>query len=45
VPEAALPLLALMVMIPVTLAVANLVAVLPARAAANTRPAVVFRAE
>jgi putative ABC transport system permease protein len=45
VPETALPLLALTVMIPVTLAVANLVAVLPARAAANTRPAIVFRAE
>jgi ABC-type lipoprotein release transport system permease subunit len=45
VPEAAVPLLVLLVMIPATLVVANLVAVLPARAAARAQPAGVLRSE
>jgi hypothetical protein len=39
------PVLALLVAVPVTVLVANLVAALPARAAAATRPAVVLRSE
>jgi hypothetical protein len=45
VPEAAVPLLVLLVMIPATLVVANLVAILPARAAARAQPAGVLRSE
>jgi hypothetical protein len=39
------PTIALLVAVPVTMLVANLVAALPARAAAATRPAVVLRSE
>ena len=39
------PAIALLVAVPVTVLVANLVAALPARAAAATRPAVVLRSE
>jgi ABC-type lipoprotein release transport system permease subunit len=45
VPETAVPLLALLAMVPATLVVANLVAVLPARAAARAQPARVLRSE
>jgi predicted lysophospholipase L1 biosynthesis ABC-type transport system permease subunit len=45
VPEASIPLLVLLVMVPATLVVANLVAVLPARAAARAQPAPVLRSE
>jgi hypothetical protein len=39
------PILAVLAVVPVTLLVANLVAAMPARAAAATRPAVVLRSE
>jgi hypothetical protein len=39
------PALAVLVAVPVTILAANLVAALPARAAAATRPAVVLRSE
>jgi ABC-type antimicrobial peptide transport system permease subunit len=45
VPEAATPLLVLLVMVPATLVVANLVAILPARAASRAHPAGVLRSE
>src|SRR5207248_8888292 len=45
VPEAGVPLLALLAMVPATLVVANLVAVLPGRAAARAQPARVLRSE
>jgi ABC-type lipoprotein release transport system permease subunit len=45
VPEAAVSLLVLLAMVPATLLVANLVAVLPARAAARAQPAGVLRSE
>jgi ABC-type lipoprotein release transport system permease subunit len=44
-PEPVVPLRAVLVLIPATVLVANLVAALPARAAAATRPAVVLRSE
>jgi hypothetical protein len=43
--EVALPVLALVVLVAAALVLANLVAALPARAAAGTRPAVVLRSE
>jgi ABC-type lipoprotein release transport system permease subunit len=43
--DAALPTVALLLAIPVALFVANLVAFVPGRLAARTRPAVVLRAE
>jgi ABC-type lipoprotein release transport system permease subunit len=45
VPEPAVSLLVLLAMIPATLAVANIVALLPARAAARSKPALVLRSE
>jgi ABC-type lipoprotein release transport system permease subunit len=43
--DAAIPVVALLLTLPVALVVANLLAVLPARAAARTHPAVVLRSE
>jgi hypothetical protein len=45
VPESVIPLVALSVAIPATLVLANLIAIVPGRIAARTRPAVVLRAE
>lgn len=44
-PAPVIPVLTVLVIVPVALAVANLVAALPARAAARIRPAVALRAE
>jgi ABC-type antimicrobial peptide transport system permease subunit len=44
-PEPAIPLLLLIVVIPAALLIANVVAAVPARAAARTEPALVLRAE
>jgi hypothetical protein len=44
-PEPAIPLTAILIAIPGTLALANLIAAAPARAAARTRPATVLRTE
>jgi ABC-type lipoprotein release transport system permease subunit len=45
VPDARVPIAAIFLLIPATLLIANLFAALPARLAANTRPAAVLRAE
>jgi hypothetical protein len=45
VPEPTVPVLAVLLIIPLALIVANGVATLPARAAARTRPALVLRSE
>jgi ABC-type lipoprotein release transport system permease subunit len=45
VPETTVSLLVLLAMVPATLVVANLVALLPARAAARSKPALVLRSE
>jgi ABC-type lipoprotein release transport system permease subunit len=45
VPEPVTPLVPILVVIPVTILLANLVALLPGRSAARTRPALVLRAE
>jgi ABC-type lipoprotein release transport system permease subunit len=45
VPEAVVPVVPTLLVIPAALAVANIVAALPARVAARTRPALVLRAE
>jgi putative ABC transport system permease protein len=45
VPEPSIPVLWLMAVAIVTLIVANIIAALPARAAARTRPALVLRSE
>jgi ABC-type antimicrobial peptide transport system permease subunit len=44
-PEPAIPLTAILIAIPGALALANLIAAAPARAAARTRPATVLRSE
>jgi hypothetical protein len=44
-PEPAIPLTAILIAIPGALALANLIAAAPARAAARTRPAIVLRTE
>ena len=44
-PEPAIPLTAILIAIPAALALANLIAAAPARAAARTRPATVLRTE
>jgi FtsX-like permease family len=45
VPEAVVPLLAVLLVLPVTLVITNLVAAVPARRAATTNPATVLRSE
>jgi ABC-type antimicrobial peptide transport system permease subunit len=45
VPDAVVPFAPTLLLIPAALLVANLIAVLPARVAANTRPALVLKAE
>ena len=45
VPEPAIPLVAVVLVVPIAVLAANAVAALPARAAGRVRPAVVFRAE
>ena len=45
VPEPVVPALAVLTVVPATLVVANLLAALPGRAAATTRPAIVLRSE
>jgi len=45
VPQARIPLLAVLIVIPAALVLANLVGVLPARSAARTQPAMVLRTE
>ena len=42
---AAIPTLALLITIPAVLVIVNLIALVPARAAANTRPAIALRTE
>ena len=42
---AAIPTLALLITIPAVLVIVNLIALFPARAAANTRPAIALRTE
>jgi ABC-type antimicrobial peptide transport system permease subunit len=44
-PEPAIPLTAILIAIPGALALANLIAAVPARAAARTRPATILRTE
>ena len=44
-PSIAVPVLGVMLLIPLTVLVANLIAAVPARSAARTPPAVVLRAE
>src|SRR5205814_10346245 len=44
-PEVVLPVLAVALVVPVALALANLIAALPGRSAARTRPAMVLRTE
>lgn len=45
VPEAVTPIPLLLLLVPAAIALANLVAIVPARIAARTRPAIVLRAE
>jgi ABC-type antimicrobial peptide transport system permease subunit len=45
VPDATVPIAAVLVVVPAALLVANLIAALPARLAAKTRPTIVLRAE
>jgi hypothetical protein len=44
-PEPAVPLTTILIAIPAALALANLIAAVPGRAAAHTRPATVLRTE